>query len=156
MPTTTPISGEGVFGLSFMASFAYVTLPIPRLVCLEVVEALRPALRQRSNVTVMRVIAVVDVAEKAMMAVKPGAGSNEQPADKPVGPIVAIRSTVIRRIVEVPVRAYGSRPNIYANRNLGARRRRTAEKGNCKSCENKRIDFEHDFSLVGSELQSDQ
>ncbi len=45
----TPISRERVFSLPFMASLAYVASPVPRLVCLEVVEALRPALRQRSN-----------------------------------------------------------------------------------------------------------
>ncbi|MGA8438938.1 MAG: hypothetical protein WB762_30270 [Candidatus Sulfotelmatobacter sp.] len=66
---TTPISGERVFSLAFMASVTYVAATIPRLVCLEVVEALRPALRQRSNVTVMRIKAVVDMAEKVVRAV---------------------------------------------------------------------------------------
>jgi len=58
----TPISGEGVFSLPFVGSVAYVASPIPRLVCLKVVEALRPAPRQRPNVTVMRIKAVVDKA----------------------------------------------------------------------------------------------
>ena len=123
---TTPISGECVFSLRFMASVAYVASSIPRLICLEVVEALRPALRQRSNVTVMRIKAVIDMAEKTMGAVKPRASSNKHPADKPIRPIVAVRSTVIRGIVEVPVRAHGSRSDIYADRNLGLRHRCTA------------------------------
>ncbi len=42
---TTPISGEGVFALRFMAGVADVASPIPRLVSSEVVEALRSALR---------------------------------------------------------------------------------------------------------------
>jgi hypothetical protein len=123
---TTPISGEGVFGLPFMASIAYVASPIPRLVSLEMVEALRPALRQRSSITVMRIKAVVDMAEKTPMAVKPGASSKKHPANKPIGPIVAVRSTVIWGIVEVPVRTHGSRSNVYADGNLGSRHRCTA------------------------------
>jgi hypothetical protein len=123
---TTPISGERVFSLPFMASVAYVASPIPRLVCLEVVEALRPVLRQRSCVTVMRIKAVVDMAEKAVRAVKPGASSKKHPANKPIGPIVAVRSTVIGGIVEVPVRAHGSRSDVYADGNLGLRHGCTA------------------------------
>jgi hypothetical protein len=123
---STPISGERVFSLPFMASVAYVASPIPRFVCLEVVEALRPVLRQRSCVTVMRIKAVVDMAEKAVRAVKPGASSKKHPANKPIGPIVAVRSTVIGGIVEVPVRAHGSRSDVYADGNLGLRHGCTA------------------------------
>jgi hypothetical protein len=71
----------------------------------------------------MRIIAVVDVAEKAVRAVKPGAGAKKHPANKPIGPIVAIRSTVIWGIVEVPVRTHGSDSDVYADLNLGSRRR---------------------------------
>jgi hypothetical protein len=124
MPTT-PISGEGVFTLRFMASFAYVASPIPRLVSLEVVEALGSALRQRSSVTVMRIKAIVDMAVKAVRAVKPGASSKKHPANKPIGPIVAVRSTVIGGIVEISVRTYGSHSDIYADGNLGLRHRCT-------------------------------
>ena len=60
-----------------MGGLANVASPIPRLVCVEVVEARRPALRQRSNVTVMGIKAVVHMAEKAGMAVKPRARADE-------------------------------------------------------------------------------
>ena len=123
---TTMISREGVLTLRFMASVAYVALPIPRLVSLEVVEALRPALRQRSSVTVMRIKTVVDMAVKAVRPVKPGAGSKKHTAHKPIGPIVAVGSTVIRGIVEVPVRAHRSRSDVYADGNLSLRLRCTA------------------------------
>jgi hypothetical protein len=122
---TTPIPGERVFTLRFVAGIAYLASSISRLVSLEVVEALRPPSRQRSNVTVMRIKAVVHVAVKAVRAVKPRARSNEQPANIPIGPVITVRSTVIWGIVEVPVRAHGSRPDVYANRNLGLRRRST-------------------------------
>jgi len=118
MPTS--ISGERVFPPGFMASVAYVASSIPRLVSLEVVEALRPAPRQRSNVTVMRIKAVVDMAVKAVRAVKPGASSKEHPANKPIGAIVAVGSTVIWFIVEIPVRAHGNWSDVYADGNLSS------------------------------------
>ncbi len=123
---TTPISGEGVLSLPFMDSIAYVAAPIPRLVCLEVVEALGSALRQWSGVTVMRIKAVVNMAEKAVRAMKPGASSKKHPVNKPIRPIVAVRCTVIWGVVEVPVGAHGSRSDVYADRNLGSRHRCTA------------------------------
>jgi hypothetical protein len=92
---TTPKSGKGVFTRPVMARVAYVASPIPRLVCVEVVKALRPALRQRPSVTVMRIKAAVDMAIKAVRAVKPGASSKKHPANKPIGSIVAVRSTGI-------------------------------------------------------------
>ncbi len=119
----TPISRKGVFTPRFVASVAYIASPISRLVSLEVVEALGPALRQRSSVTVMRIKAVVDMSEKAVRPVKPGTGSKKHAANKPVGPIVAVRSAVIWGIVEVPIRAHGSRSDVYANGDLGLRRR---------------------------------
>jgi hypothetical protein len=125
MPTT-PISGQGVFTLRFMACIAYVASPIPRLVSLEVVKALRPALGHRSSVTVMRIIAVVDMAVKAVRAMKPGTSSKKHPANKPIGPIVAVRSTVIWGIVEIPVRTHRSHSDVYADGNLGSRHRCTA------------------------------
>ena len=152
MPTT-PIPGKRMFTRPVMARVAYVTSPIPRLVSVEVVKALRPALRQRASVTVMRIVAVIDMAIKTVMAVKPGASSNKHPASKPIGSIVAVRSTVIGRVVEVSVRTPGSRPDVNADGNLGWRHRYTGQEGSCESCDSKRIDFEHDFSLIRSEFR---
>jgi len=119
--TTAPISGQRVLSPRFMASVSYIPSSISRLVSLEVVEALRPALRRRSNVTVMGIKAVVDMSEKAARTVKPGASSKKHPTHKPIWPVVAVRSTVIRGIVEVPVRTHGSRSDVYPNRNLSWR-----------------------------------
>jgi hypothetical protein len=120
---TTPISGEGVFSRPVMARVAYVASPIPRFICMEVVEALRPALRHRSSVTVVRIKAVVNMAVKAARAMKPGTSSKKHPANKPIGTIIAVRSTVIWSVVEIPVRAPGSGSDVYADRNLGSRHR---------------------------------
>jgi hypothetical protein len=120
---TTPISGERVLSLAFMAGVAYVASPISRLVCLEVVEALRSALRQWSSVAVMRIKPVIDMSVKAAMAVKPRTCSKKHPANKPIRPVVTIRSTVIWGIVEVSVRTHGSWSDVYANGNLRLRHR---------------------------------
>ena len=124
--TTAPISGQRVLTPRFMASVAYVPSPISRLIALKVIEALRPALRQRSDVTVMRIIAVVDMAEKSMGAVEPGASSDKHSADKPIGPVVAVRSAIIGGIVEVAVRAHWSRSDVDAYGDLGSRHRGSA------------------------------
>jgi len=148
MATASAISGERVLTLGFVAGVAYVAFPIPRFVSLEVVEALRAALRQRPGVTVMRIIPVVDMSVKAVMAVKPGACSNKQPANKPIGPIVAVRSTVIWDIVEVAVRTHGSHSDIYAHGNLSLRHRCTAQKANYENCNSKHTEFEHDIPFI--------
>jgi hypothetical protein len=125
MPTTS-ISGESMFSGAIMGSGTYVASPIPRLVGVEVVEALRSALRHRSSVTVMRIKAVVDVAVKAVRTMKPWTSSQKHSANKPIGPIVAVRSTVIWGVIEISVRAHGSRPDIYADGNLRRRHGCTA------------------------------
>jgi hypothetical protein len=80
MRTTTPISGQSVFGAPFMTTVAYMALSISRLICVEVVEPLSAMFRQRSNVAVVRIVAVVDVAVKTVMAVEPRTCSNKHPA----------------------------------------------------------------------------
>jgi hypothetical protein len=68
-------------------------------------------------VAVMRVVAVVNVAEKAAVTMKPGAGTNKHSAHKPIGAVVAVRGTVIGSVVEVPIGAHGRHSNV--NGNLG-------------------------------------
>jgi len=138
-------SRERVFSGPIMARVAYVAFPVPRLVGLEVVERLRSAPRRRSSVTATRIIAVVDVAVKAAMAVKPGASSNEQPANEPIRPIVAVGSTGIWGIVEVPVGAHRRDSNV--NGNLGRRQGCGAQQSSSKSRENKNFRVKHDSSV---------
>jgi hypothetical protein len=154
MPTTSK-SGESMFTAAFMGSGAYVASTIPRLVCLEVVEALRPALRHGSSVTVMRIKTIVDMAVKAMRTMKPRTRSKKHSTNKPIGPIVAVRSTVIGGIVEVSVRANGSRPDIYADGDLRGCYGCTAEKGSCENCKRKHVYFEHHSSTIFKSLKLD-
>jgi len=112
---TTPKSGQRVFTARVMAGVAYVAFSVPRLVSVEVVELRLPAPWQRSIVAVVRVKAVVDVPVKALAPVEPGSSSKKHPAHKPIGPIVAIGSTVIWLIVEVPIGAHRSHSNFDCN-----------------------------------------
>jgi hypothetical protein len=113
--TAAARSGQAVFPTPIMRGGAYVASPIPRLVSVEVVELLLPASRQRSDVAVMRIIAVVDVAVEAARTVKPGASSDEQAASKPVGPIVTVGSAVIGGVVEVSVGAHRRDTDVDGN-----------------------------------------
>src|ERR1700683_3476047 len=122
--TAAVISRQGMFIAAIVGSVASVALPIPRLIGVEVVERLRPAPRHRSVITVTRIVAVVDVAIKAVRAVEPGAGSKKHPAYKPIRPIVAVWRTVIGSIVEVAVGAHRRHSNVDGN--LGRRQRCTA------------------------------
>jgi len=120
---TAVISGERVLRPAFMVGLAHVAVPIARLISVEMVKALRPTLRQRSSVTVMRVKPVVDMSVKTVRAVKPRACSKKHAANKPVRSVVSVRSTVIWGIVEVSVRTHGGGSDVYANRNLSWRHR---------------------------------
>jgi hypothetical protein len=153
MPATA-ISGKGVFGPGFMAGVADMASPIPGLVSPEVIEALGPALRQRTSIAAMWVEAVVDVAVKAARTVKPRPSPNEHTSSKPVRTVVSVRRTIVRWIVKVSVRAYGGCAKVNADGNLGMPHRCRAEKGSSKSCERKRVDFEHGLSSIDSESKN--
>src|ERR1700735_687560 len=112
-----PLKSGTVFTARIVACVSYMALPIPRLVALEVREGMRTALRHRSHIAVMGIVAVIHVAVETMISMEPGTGADEYPASKPIRPIVDIGSAAIRGIVEVPLRAHGSDSNV--NRNLG-------------------------------------
>ena len=89
------MSGQSVFVACVMIAFDYVTSPVSRLVAMEVVVGLIPTPRHRSSVTVMRIKPVIDMAGEVFRAVEPGASSNKHAANKPVGPVVAVRRAIV-------------------------------------------------------------
>ena len=109
--STMAISGA-VFRCRTMVCSPRVALPIPRLVGVEVGERRLSVLRHRSYITVVRIIAIINVAVEAMGTMEPWASADEYPAKEPIGTIVAIGSTGVRRIVKVPVRTHRSHANI--------------------------------------------
>jgi hypothetical protein len=100
-----------------MTGVAYVALAIPGLVRVEVVERLISAFGHRSDVTMARIIAIVDVAIEAVRTVIPRTRSYEHAAVEPIWPIVPVGRTTIGRIVVVPIRT--NRRGSNANGNLG-------------------------------------
>jgi hypothetical protein len=137
MTTAMALKSGAVFPARIVTCVAYVALPIPRLVPVEVVERLLPALRHRPFVTVTRIVAVINVPIKAVMAMEPGASSDEHPASEPIRSIVAIGSTGIRSIVKVPIRAHRRHPNVDGD--LRRCHGRTVYQRDCKSRESKRF-----------------
>ena len=116
MATTTVAVSAAVFAARTVACVAYVALPIPRLVCVEVVELLRAASRQRSMVAMPRIEPVVHMPIEPMRPMEPRPRSDKDASIEPVRPIVAVRSAVIRSVVEVPIRAIRRHP--YTHNNL--------------------------------------
>lgn len=106
------LKSRGVFVASVMARIPYVALSIPRLVCMEMVERLLPVRRIRSRVAVTRIVAVVNVAIKPMMAVVPGPSPDEYTPKEPVWPIVTIRCAIIWGEVVIAIRAHRRNPDI--------------------------------------------
>src|ERR1700722_556421 len=145
MTSTASISREGMLIARIVTGGASVTLSIPRLVALEVVEGYRPATGQRPVITVMRVVAVINMAVEPMRTVEPGSSSDKHFADKPVRPVIAVRSAVVRSVVEVSVGAHGGGPYVYANGNLRRSRLRTHQQGSGENRESKNLTMRHNF-----------
>jgi len=109
------LESSSVLPAAIMTGISNVALAVPRLVRVEVVECPLPAFRHRSYITMTRIVAVIDVAIEAMMTMEPRPSPNENAANEPIRPIIAVRSTVIRRIVEIPVWAHRRDSNADGN-----------------------------------------
>jgi len=105
--TTAALRTSSVLASAIMCCLARMPLPVARLVRLEVIERTISAIWGRSGVSVVRVVAIVNMTVKAATAVKPWSSSDEKAAIEPVGPIVPIRGAVVRSVVIVPIRASG-------------------------------------------------
>jgi hypothetical protein len=135
---------SAVFAAPFVAGVAYVASPVPRFVRVEVTERLLPSLWHRSPVTMMRIVTVIDVAVEAVRAMKPRASPYEDATTEPVRPIVAIRSTRIRGVVKIPVRANRRDSNVDGN--LSRCYGHTTHHPNSESTKSKRLPSGHSSS----------
>ena len=88
-----------------MASTAGVAAPIPHLVSVEMIEGFVSAFRMWTNVAVMRIEAIINVAVEVVRTVEPRAGSDEHAARKPLWPIVPVRGATVWGVVIVAIRA---------------------------------------------------
>jgi hypothetical protein len=134
-----------VLSASIMRRVARVAAFVVGRIGLETVERLLSACRKWSVVAVMRIVAVVYMAIKPVRTVIPGAGPDEHPAGEPIGPIVAIRCTIIGRIGEVAIGAH--RRDTDVDRNLCRRSRKGAEHARSKNKQCKKLQMTHLFLL---------
>ncbi len=105
----------------------YVAMRVVCFVGLKVVERLGAMIGQRTVITMPRIVAVVYVTDEPTRAVKPGAGSDEDSADEPVGTVIAVRSAWVGGIVEITIRTHRRDPDVDGN--LSRRYGCTADKG---------------------------
>ena len=96
----------------------HVAAAVAGFIGVEVIELLGATLWHRAMVSVVRIVAVIDVTMEARGPMEPWSSSKEDAADKPVRPIVPIRSAIVRCVIKIPIRADRRRPDIYSNGNL--------------------------------------
>jgi hypothetical protein len=141
---------------------ACVTAPITHFISFEVRNFTHRLGRLRSFATVwpwafiaaLRIVTVIYVALELGMPVEPGAGANEHPIGKPFRTVVAIRSTFIRSVVIVTVRAFRRDSYVDADLSLcfgsGYYETNSSHGDNCKKCESV-----HESSLsIGKKVKS--
>jgi hypothetical protein len=107
------------FTTAVVASIADMASSVARFIGMEMVERPLAAVRHGADVTMVRIVAVVDVAIKAVTAVKPWTGADEDSSNEPIRTVVAVGGATIGFIVEVPVRTHRRASN--ADGDLGRR-----------------------------------
>lgn len=142
------ISGEGAFMAGIMSRIAGVALSVPRFIPVKMVEGPVAAIGQRPMVTVMGIVPVIDMAQETVPTVEPWASPDKDSVREPVRLVVAVRSAIVRSVVEVPVWTPRSSSNVYSNRNLGLGYLCTAQQRNGKQRKSKGFSERHSFSLM--------
>jgi hypothetical protein len=87
-----------------------VTASIPHLVPMEVIERFVSTLRMRTNVAMMGIEAIINVAMEVVRAMKPGASPEEYAAVEPLGSVVPVGRAIVWSEVVVAVRTNGLCP----------------------------------------------
>jgi len=87
------------------------------------------AVRIRAPVAIAPVVTPINVSPEMLATVVPGSGAEEDAIGEPLRAVVAVGSTFVRSVIEVSVRADGSRTDLY--RDLGVSRL-------CRSCKEQR------------------
>ena len=88
-----------------VAASAHVAAPITHLVSVEVIEGLVSTVRMWTNVAVMRIETVINVALEVVSTMEPRAGSDEHAAVEPLGPVVPVWRAVVWGEIVVAIRA---------------------------------------------------
>jgi hypothetical protein len=89
------------------------------------------ALRNMPVVAAVYVVAVVYVTMEAAWSMKPWPCADEDPAAKPLRPIVAIRCAGIGRVIIISVGAYRRRADLHRDLSLRTGRRNNKQHAEC-------------------------
>ena len=117
--STTAVPGQPAFSAAIVAWCCdRVAATVTSLIRLEMIERLRTTSGQRAVVSTMRVEAVIYMAMETRTAVEPRSYTDKYAANKPIRPVVPIRRTVIRRVIEISIWTDGRSPDIHAYRDL--------------------------------------
>jgi len=106
-----------------------VAASITHLVSVEVIEGLVSAFRMWTNVAVMRIEVVINMAVEIVGPVEPRAGSDEHAATEPLGSVVPVWRAVVRGHIVVAIRAHRFCSDIDGDLR-GCRARNTQQSGN--------------------------
>jgi hypothetical protein len=104
--TTTAKSAASLwvpFACRLMSCVPYVALSVASLVPVKMIERLLATPWHRPLITMMGVIAVINMSIEAARTVEPPSSANEDTSIKPIRTVKAIRSAIIRGIVEISV-----------------------------------------------------
>ena len=88
------------------------------LIRLEMIECLGATSGYRALISMMRIVAAIHVAVKTRGSVEPRSYTDEHAVHKPIRPVVPLRSTAIRSVIEISVGTDGRRPDIHAHGDL--------------------------------------
>ena len=146
----TMSAGETMLSMEVMTGIADVALAVARFIAVEVIEGAVAASREWSVIAVVRIVAVIHVAVEAVGPMEPGSSADEDTAVEPVRPVIAIRSTVIRRVVEITVRA--GRRNADTDRDLRGGRFRRDKHCSCEGGYSEWFPERHDVPFLYCQL----
>ena len=90
----------------FMCCMAHIPVSIARFIALKMRKCMCVTVRQRAMISMTWIVPIIYVSIKTMRTMEPRAGANKDSARKPVRSVVAIGSAIIRRVVEISIRAY--------------------------------------------------
>src|ERR1700739_4424335 len=94
------------YTLGFLAMpSACVAAPITHLISVEMIKGLVSTFRVWTNVAVMRIETVINVALEVVRTVEPRTGSEEHPTAEPLGPVGPVWGAVVWGGIVVPIRA---------------------------------------------------
>jgi len=129
-----------------VASTLCAAAAVTHLVSVEVIEGLVSTVRMWTSVSVMWIEAVINVAVEVAGAAEPRAGSDEDAAAEPFGPVVPVWRAVVRGHIVVAIRANRFCSDVDGDLS-GCRARNAQQRGN-QGRKGKKFPIAHVFLLI--------